>query len=148
MLHEYCQNYLLIPRTLPFPDGKQPNLCQLYVVCIYLIPCNIFFEAHDMIQMEAKRRERWARYRTQRLAEQSLKSKATHLKGADPVRHKLPLRLSLLSALLVIQDWSFPSHSTYYHPEFMPLLYITNNQSAHIIGKSIYRNNWTVVPPP
>ena len=22
MLHEYCQNYLLIPRTLPFPDVK------------------------------------------------------------------------------------------------------------------------------
>ena len=26
MLHEYCQNYLLIPRTLPFPDvvGEEP----------------------------------------------------------------------------------------------------------------------------
>ena len=54
--------------------------------------------------MEAKRRERWAWYRTQQLAEQSLKSKATHLKGADPVHHKLPLWLSLLSTLLVIQD--------------------------------------------
>lgn len=111
---------------------EQPNLCQLHVVRIYLIPCNIFFEARDMIQMEAKRRERLARYRTRRLAEQSLKSKATHLKGADPVRHKLPLRLSLLSIPLVIQDRSFPSHSTYYRPEFMPPLYITNNQSAHI----------------
>ena len=79
---------------------EQPNLCQLHVVRIYSIPCNIFFEARDMIQMEAQRRERWAWYRTQRLAEQSLKSKATHLKGADPVRHKLPLWLSLLSAFL------------------------------------------------
>ena len=79
---------------------EQPNLCQLHVVRIYSIPCNIFFEARDMIQMEAQRRERWARYRTRRLAERSLKSKATHLKGTDPVRHKLPLRLSLLSAFL------------------------------------------------
>ena len=26
MLHEYCQNYLLIPRTLPFPDVHVSDL--------------------------------------------------------------------------------------------------------------------------
>ena len=54
---------------------EQPNLRQLHVVHIYLIPYNIFFEARNMIQMEAR-------------------------------------------------------------PEFMPPLYIANNQSAHIVGNN------------
>ena len=54
---------------------EQLNLRQLHVVHIYLIPYNIFFEARNMIQMEAR-------------------------------------------------------------PEFMPPLYIANNQSAHIVGNN------------
>ena len=86
------------------PRDPRAADCQLHVVHLYLMPCNIFFEAHDMIQMEAKRRERWAWYRTRQLAEQSLKSKVKHLKGADPVRYKSPQRLSINKRAQALDD--------------------------------------------